>query len=285
MSKHLFSGALKGAAMMLCLSGAPVLAEDAPSADTVVATVNGTPITLGHMIMVRKDLPAQYQKLPDDLLFKGILDQLISQTLLEQSRTGEMPRTVRLAVENERRSLMAAQAIDAVVKSEMTEEMVQQAYQADYAKSPGKEYHAAHILVKTEDEASALIDELKSGADFAALAKEKSTGPSGANGGDLGWFGKGRMVPEFEAAVTALEPGQISDPVQTQFGWHVIQLMETRIPDAPPLEQVRADIESKIQTKLIEQRIEELRTAGSVDRSGEEGLDPALLKDTTLLEQ
>jgi peptidyl-prolyl cis-trans isomerase C len=179
---------------------------------------------------------------------------------------------------------MAAQAIDAVVQSEMTEEMVHEAYQADYAKSPDMEYHAAHILVETEDEAKALVDQLKNGADFAALAREKSTGPSGPNGGDLGWFGKGRMVPEFEAAVIALEPGQISDPVQTQFGWHVIQLQETRIPEAPSLDQVRADIETELQTRLIEQRIEELRQAGSVDRSGEAGIDPALLKDTTLLE-
>ncbi|MDQ2090379.1 peptidylprolyl isomerase [Marimonas arenosa] len=282
MSKQLFF--LAGPILALGLSTAPIAAEDAPTADSVVATVNDTEITLGHMILVRDNLPEQYKQLPDDVLFNGILEQIISQTLLQQSLDGYEPKAVRLAVENERRALLAGEAIEEMLAEVLTEDQVQMAYSEKYAGDPGKEYRASHILVETEDEAKALIEELEGGADFAALAKEKSTGPSGPSGGDLGWFGEGRMVPEFETAVTALEVGQVSDPVNTQFGWHVILLNETRIAEAPPLESVRAAIEEELQTEMVEGHIEGLRGEAKIDQADESRFDPAILKDLTLLE-
>ncbi|WP_137700995.1 peptidylprolyl isomerase [Marimonas lutisalis] len=267
------------------LSGGSLAAEDAPTADTVVATVNGTEITLGHMILIRQNLPAQYAQLPDEVLFKGILDQLVHQTVLMQSLGGDMPGRVKTALENEERTLLAAEAIEDALDAGLTDEAVKKAYEEKYAQAePEKEYHAAHILVETEDEAKALIEELEGGADFAALAKEKSTGPSGPNGGDLGWFGKGMMVAPFEEAVIALEDGAISAPVQTQFGWHVIKLNESRLAEAPALDDVRAEIEQELQSQLVEARIDALKQTATIDRSGESGIDPAILKDISLLE-
>lgn len=283
MSKPIF---FWGASMIaLTLAVTPLRADEAATADTVVATVNGTEITIGHMIMARAKLPQQYQQLPDDVLFMGVLDQLVNQTALAQSVTGDDPARVRIALENERRALLAGSVIDTVLLNAVSDAAVAQVYADTYAKvEPDTEFHAAHILVETEDEAKALIDELNAGADFAALAKAKSTGPSGPSGGDLGWFGKGMMVPAFEAAVMALEPGSISAPVQTQFGWHVVKLMDTRLADAPPLDEVRAEIEEDLRTRAIEAKIADLTEKAAIDRAAETGFDPAILRNMSLLE-
>jgi peptidyl-prolyl cis-trans isomerase C len=127
--------------------------------------------------------------------------------------------------------------------AEITDEELQAEYDAQYAAAdPVEEFNASHILVETEEEAQALIDALGEGADFAELAAENSIGPSGPNGGQLGWFTAGMMVPEFEAAVFELEAGEVSAPVQTQFGWHVILLNDMREQAPPALEQVRAEL-------------------------------------------
>ncbi len=265
--------------------GQPALTEDTPGSGTVVATVNGVEITLGHMILVHNELPQQYRDLPADVLFKGIVDQLVQQTLLEQSVTGGLPKRVELALENQRRSLMATEAVQGVLADAMTEAAINEAYEAKYAaNAPGKEYRASHILVETEEEAKKLIEELNGGADFAALAKEHSTGPSGPSGGDLGWFATGRMVPEFETAAIALEVDEVSAPVRTDFGWHVIKLFETRLAEAPPLETVRSEIVADLQNQLVEDRISALSETAEIDRSAETSFDPTILKDTTLLE-
>jgi peptidyl-prolyl cis-trans isomerase C len=274
-----------GPVLALALAAAPVWADETPTAESVVATVNGTDITVGHLILLRENLPQQYRELPDDVLFKGLLDQAISQTVLAQSLDGAEPARVRIAVENERRALLAGTVLDATLRDAVTEAAVEQAYAETYAKAaPETEFHAAHILVETEDEAKALIEELNAGADFAALAKQKSTGPSGPSGGDLGWFGKGMMVPPFEEAVAAMQPGTISAPVQTQFGWHVIKLLETRLSDAPPLDSVRADIEEGLRNRAIETRIDDLKAKATIDRTAETGFDPAIIRNLSLLE-
>ncbi|MEM8802624.1 MAG: peptidylprolyl isomerase, partial [Pseudomonadota bacterium] len=146
------------------------------------------------------------------------------------------------------------------------------------------EFNASHILVETEDEAKALITELEGGADFAQLAMDKSTGPSGPRGGELGWFGLGAMVAPFEEAVATMEPGAISAPVQTQFGWHVIKLNETRVKNAPPLEQVQAQLSDEIRRVAIEGLVEELTAGAEITRATAEEIDPALLDSFELLE-
>lgn len=281
MSKHVnFISAL---AVSICLSGAS-FAEDAMTGRTVIATVDGTDITLGHMIQVRASLPQQYSDLDDDVLFTGILDQLIHQTLLSQSLRGDEPFRVTTAVQNERRSLLAAAAIDDVLYGAPSDDAVQKAYEEEYsAANPEREYNAAHILVETEEEAKALIAELDAGMDFAKLAREKSTGPSGPSGGDLGWFGPGMMVPPFEKAVMALAEGAISAPVKTQFGWHIIRLVDSRLTKAPPLAEVRSALEESLQNSMVEDHIAMLKKSAKIVRSDTMHINHALLKDTTLL--
>ena len=254
------------------------------TADTVVATVNGQEIKLGHMIVLKQRLPAQYQQLPPDVLFSGILDQLVQQTLLGET-VENLSMGSQMTLDNEARALRAAEEIQKIAESAVTDEALQAAYDENFGNAePENEYNASHILVETENEAKALVTELDGGADFAELAKEKSTGPSGPRGGELGWFGTGAMVAPFEEAVVALEVGAISEPVQTQFGWHVIKLNDTRIKDAPPLEQVRAQLADDLRRTAIETRVEELSGGADITRKTAEEIDPGLLNDFSLLE-
>ncbi len=263
----------------------PGFAGDDISADTVVAIVNGEPITLGEMIATAETLPDQYRNLPDDVLFEGILNQLIQQTALSQALEAPEPRRIPLSLKNERRLLRAGAQIERIAKDAVTDEAIRQAYEERYAKAePSKEYNASHILVETKEEAEEIIQELEKGADFAGLAREKSTGPSGPNGGQLGWFGPGMMVKPFEDAVIALEPGQISEPVETQFGWHVIRLNETRLKDAPKLEDVREELRQEIERAAVEKAIKEIADKADVEKPGEGKIPPAALRDSSLID-
>ncbi|MBY0350000.1 peptidylprolyl isomerase [Tabrizicola sp.] len=263
--------------------GAPVLAQQETS-DTVVATVNGSKITLGQMIALRETLPQQYQQLPDDVLFKGIYEQLIQQELLAQSVKDLSPRALA-TIDNDKRGLISGIAIEAIAKQAVTEEALQAAYDARFKDAkPQTEYNAAHILVATQEEADKLKAELAAGADFAELAKANSTDTgSGANGGDLGWFGLGTMVKPFEDAVVAAKVGEVTGPVKSEFGYHLILVKETRIADKPTLEQLRAELAAEIEKKAINAQLEELTKGATVTRDGE-GLDPALLKNATLID-
>ena len=254
------------------------------AADTVVATVNGVEITLGQMIVARAQLPDQYQQLPAEVLFDGILDQLVQQELLAATLE-EAPARVAIALQNQERSLKAGEVVNDLYEGAVSEEAVQAAYDARIAEmGESFEYNASHILVETEEEAQALVTELEGGADFATLAREKSTGPSGPNGGELGWFGRGMMVAPFEAAVVDLEVGAVSAPVQTQFGWHVIILNDRRAQEPPAIEMLRPELEGLIQETALNERLAELEAAGEVTRPEEGAFDPALINDMTLLE-
>ncbi|WP_434289712.1 peptidylprolyl isomerase [Celeribacter sp. SCSIO 80788] len=259
---------------------APSFAEDM-TANTVVARVNGVEITLGNIIAARQSLPDQYQSLPDAQLFDGIVNQIVQQELLKQS-AGDITDALKYQLANEERVLIAGHALETIADAAVTDEALKAAYDAKFAEfEPGREYHAAHILVETEDEAKAIIEELNNGADFADLAREKSTGPSGPNGGDLGWFGKGMMVAPFEDAVVNMEEGAISEPVQTQFGWHVIKLMETRLAEVPPLEDVQDELTADIQEQAIRAKLDSLETEGDVEMV--EGIEPSALRMDDLL--
>lgn len=273
---------LMGAAMAVAMA-LPAAAQEV-SADTVVATVNGEVLTLGHLVAARADLPAQYQQLPDDVLFEGLLEQLIQQTVLSQAM-GELNRRTEMQLENTRRALIAAEMLEGVVEEAVTEEKLQEAYDAQFANAePVEEWNASHILVESKEAAEALIVELEGGADFAALAKEHSTGPSGPNGGELGWFGQGMMVPAFEEAVLALEVGAVSPPVATQFGWHVVKLNDKRLQGPPPLDEVRDQLAEIIQGTAMEETIAALTAAATIDRPDLSAIDPTVLKDVTLID-
>jgi len=271
-----------GTALALVLA-MPAWAED-PSAETVVATVNGTDITLGQMVALRDQLPDQYLSLADDVLFNGILEQLIQQVALSQEVAEPLSLRDTLNLENQRLAYLSNKTLNAVVEAAVTEDAIKAAYDQKYANvDPGTEYHAAHILVTTEDEAKAIKAELDGGADFQKVAEEKSTGPSGPNGGDLGWFGKGMMVEPFETAVMAMQPGTLSDPVQTQFGWHIIKLIETRPATNPSLDETREEIAGELQRQAIETGVTDLVAKAEITRAVE-GIDPAVLKNSTLID-
>ena len=270
----------------LVLSASLALPAQAQDADTVVATVNGVDITIGHMIVARATLPQQYQQLPDNVLFDGILEQLIQQTALAGAYSGDLHKRVTLSLENEERSLVAAEQVESIMAGAVNDDAVQNIYQQDYANAePAREFNASHILVETEEEAQTIAEDIRAGADFAETAKEKSTGPSGPNGGSLGWFGQGAMVAPFEEAVMAMSVGDVSDPVQTQFGWHVITLNEVRSEPVPPLEEVRGEVEAKVRQEAVETAIEALVADADIDRSGSDGIDPVILRDLMLLDQ
>jgi peptidyl-prolyl cis-trans isomerase C len=263
----------------------PLAAEEPLTKDTVVASVDGTAITLGHMVVLRDSLPAQYQQLPDDVLFNGILEQLINQAALEASLGGALKPYDRLKLDNDRRGYLAGAVLQDVVAAAVTDAALQAAYDARFKDAaPQTEYHAAHILVDNEQQARDLRAQIDGGGDFGELAKAHSTDGSAAGGGDLGWFGLGMMVPPFEAAVVALKPGEVGGPIQTQFGWHLVKLMETRIAEAPPLDSMREELAAEIESKAIEAHVTALLAKAKVEKPGA-GIDPALLKDLTILDK
>jgi len=282
MFRHMMTSTALAAGLMM---GAPLLAQDTPTAKTVVATVGDTEITLGHMLALRAGLPQQYDQIPPEVLFKGVLDQLVQQTLLMHAHEGTPSLAAQVQLENERRAILAADVADDVLNDALTDAALQEAFEARYADAdPETEYKAAHILVETEEEAQKLIEEIEGGANFAALAQEHSTGPSGPSGGDLGWFGDGVMVPAFFDAVAALGEGGVSAPVQTQFGWHVIQLKETRVKERPALDEVRDELTGELRQAAFDAYIAELEAESSVARDAGDALNPALINQTDLLE-
>jgi peptidyl-prolyl cis-trans isomerase C len=273
-------------ALSLALSAAWAVPGHAEgeTAQTVVATVNGADITLGQVVALRETLPQEYQALADDVLFNGILEQLIQQTALAQSQEDKLTARDEVMIANQRRTYVSGAALQAVVATAVTDATIQAAYDAKYkGAAPVTEYRASHILVETEEQAKDLKAQLDGGADFAGLAKANSSDGSAAGGGDLGWFGPGMMVKPFEDAVISLQPGQVSAPVQTQFGWHLIRLAETRDAAAPPLADVRADLSAELQRQAIEAHVAAITGAATITRV--EGIDPGVVRSETLFDK
>lgn len=264
------------------LLGSQALAQDVTS-DTVVATVNGTDITVGHMIVAKSSLPDQYRQLPDDVLFEGLLEQLIQQAAVASSVEG-LSKAGQYALDNERRVLLVGERVRQITAEAVTDEAVQAAYDAQYSETE-PEFNASHILVETEEEAANLKAEIDAGADFAEMAREHSTGPSGPNGGELGWFGKGMMVSEFEEAVLGMNVGEVVGPVQTQFGFHVIKLNETRQTNAPTLDEVRGALSQELQRGAIETLISGATDGAEITRADEGTIPATVLSDVSLLDQ
>ena len=276
MTKRILAGAALSALMMT-----PAVAQDA---STVLATVNGQDSTLGHIIVAHSQLPEQYQALPDDVLLTGILEQLVQQEIVATAARGDLSAAMRLGLENEERAYVAALTLDDIAMAEISAEDLQAAYDTEFGEMEAvTEYNASHILVATQEEAEALVAELEGGADFAELAREHSTGPSGPNGGQLGWFTAGMMVPSFEEAGFALEVGEVSPPVETRFGWHVVILNDSRDQAAPALEEVREQLEEGLRQARVDAHIESLTAAAEIDRP-ELDIDPALIRNLDLLD-
>ena len=243
--------------------------------DEVVATVGDTTITQRDVDLAAADFSQELAQMPEERRRRVLIDVLVDMELLaEAAKEAGLDKTEafehRLGFLKKRalrNAYVEANVINAVSDSE-----IEAAYQEEIKSfKPAEEVRARHILVASQDDAVAIIKELDSGTDFAALAREKSTGPSGPNGGDLGYFGKGQMVPEFEQAAFALEKGAHSaEPIRSQFGWHVIKL-EDRRETSPP---ERSELEPKIRQTLVRNKFEtmmnDLKAKTKVEISDEE---------------
>lgn len=280
MLKHItFLGA---AALSLSVSST-AFAQEA-TAETVIAKVGETEITLGELIIARTMLPAQYAQFPDEILFNGLVDQLIQQQLLADVLE-EDTASIRYTLTNERRSLLAAQVVSDLTETNISPEALQQAYDERYANAPEiPEFRASHLLVATQEEADAAKAQLDAGEPFAEVAAAVSTDVTSANGGDLGWFGEGAMVDEFEAAVMALDVGGVSDPFETQFGWHIVTLVDERAQPVPEFEQVAQQLLGELQEAAVIAYLDELTAAATIERPEQGAFDPSLINQIELLE-
>lgn len=241
----------------------------AQNSDTVVATVNGVAITLADVIAVRGDLPPQYQSLPDDALYDGIREQLIAQKVLSDAADAQGladdPEIAR-ALAIQRQGILAEFFMRRAMAERLTDDAVQALYDERIeAAEPVQEVRASHILVATEDEAASLRAQIDGGADFADLAVEHGTDGTRIQGGDLGYFTRDTMVEPFADAAFAMEVGDTSAPVQTQFGWHLIRLTDKRQRPNPTLDEVRGEIEQELGGQIARDLLAELRDAAAVE--------------------
>lgn len=264
----------------------PVAAQETVDVSTIVATVNGKDFTVGHMILMLDDLPDQFKQYPSEILFDALYQQLVEQSLLAGTVTGELSARVRYGTDNAHRDLLSVSVIEEIYSEAATEEAIQAAYQTEWLDADlGTEYNASHILVDTQEEAAALLIGLQAGLDFAEVAKEHSTGPSGPSGGSLNWFQRGDMVPPFDAAVAEMQVGEIAGPVETQFGWHLIKLNDTRAIEPLELDIVREELADSLGSKALDKAIADLKAGAVIERKVPEDFDPSILKDLSLLEK
>ena len=249
---------------------------------TVLVSVNGEDITVGNIISFQSRLSDQYQSMEDSVLFDGILKQLIQQTILSQKVNIHSDR-IKYALENQTRAFLSTELVGKLSEIEVIESEIESLYvkfSTDIERK--KEYNASHILVETETEAEELLLSLKNGADFSELAKTYSTGPSGAQGGNLGWFGQGAMVPTFENAVIKLKIDELSVPVQTQFGWHLIKLNDVRKTPVPTIAEVRKELITEIKKKKIDFEMSKIIDSADVIYSDLE-IDPKIIREVSMI--
>ncbi len=257
----------------------------APPPDTVVAIVNGKKVTRADVIASAQSLPAEYQS-KIDAIFPALIDRLVDLTLLaEEGRKENLQDDpeVKARIEQVTNQMIQEVLIRRYLQKMMTEDAIKARYEKFVAEQPAQtEIRASHILVASEEEAKEIVKQLEGGADFAAVAKEKSTDPSAKqNGGDLGYFTAGEMVPEFSQAVFAMETGDSSKaPVKSQFGWHVIKVVDKRPKVPPSLEETRGQIEEVLSGELLTAYLTSLRTTAKVEKFNSDGT-PIAAEPTT----
>ncbi len=247
----------------ILFAGTAQLAQ-ADEARIPVATVNGETIWLDDVMRQAERLPAKFRQAPMENYFDQLVTDMVdSKIAADAARAAkyDTKKEIAAAMKTAADRVLAESWIGEKINSEVNDAAIEKAYKIFVADTASREQvTAAHILVATEDEAKSIIASLEKGADFAELAKSKSTGPSGPNGGSLGTFGRGQMVPAFENAAFSLEVGKITmQPVQTQFGWHVIKVESKKIAPAPRIEDMREQLVQTLSTQALGRVLEELR--------------------------
>jgi peptidyl-prolyl cis-trans isomerase C len=263
----LASAAVTGCLAMVLLTGLPLRAQDA---NPVLAKVNGAEIRQSDVALAEEELgPSLAQMDPatkKDNVLSFLIDMKIVSKAAEDKKV-ENSEEFKKRLAFTRNRLLMDSLLANEGKAATTDEAMKKVYEdASKQISGEQEVHARHILVESEDDAKAIAEELKKGADFAELAKKKSKDPGASDGGDLGFFTKDQRVPEFSNVAFAMEPGKISDPVKSQFGWHIIKVEEKRNRKAPDFEQVRSQIETYVTRKAQADYVAKLREAAKVER-------------------
>ncbi len=267
------SNARKFARVALGAFGAAALMAAAvlPAEAKVLAKVNGVEITDDDLKIALDDLgPGIPHQLEGKARDSYVLDFLIDEQLVVQKaqadKLAETPEFAKKLAYLRDKALMET-LLGNVAKTASTDAAIKATYdEAAKAQKPETEYHAHHILVPTEEEAKKALARLKGGEDFAKVAGEVSKDP-GSKGGDLGWFTKDRMVPEFGEAASKMKPGELSEPVKTQFGWHIIKLDETRPKTFPPLDQIKDQVSRYVVQKAQSDLVMKLREGAKIERT------------------
>jgi peptidyl-prolyl cis-trans isomerase C len=260
---------------VLVLAGGLVMAAPVPNAFSqeriLVAKLNGEDIYLDEVLRLVEKLPEEIRQQPLETYFDRLIDDIVDSRLAaaagnEAGLTNDERVIEQMSIAAQR--VLAEAWINSELRKSITDEAVQQAYDIFVADEQSRhEVRARHILVKEKAEAEAVIAELQGGADFAELAKKRSTGPSGPNGGDLGYFPRGAMVPAFENAAFALAAGSFTQtPVQTQFGWHIILVEEKRIAEAPTIEELAPQLRQNLISQNLGRLLDSLRTNARIER-------------------
>jgi len=273
--------------------GTPAPAAGQPAApaeaDPVVARVDGAEIRRSDVTATIAQLPPELRAAPEAMLFPLVVDQLVTQQALvaaaraqKLNEDPEVQARIRRAEDQELQQALLRREIAPL----LTEEALRARYQRDIAGKPGEEeIHARHILVASEDEAKKVLAEVRRpGADFAAIARTRSTGPGTEQGGDLGFFKKGDMVPEFAEAAFALQTGQISEPVRSAFGWHVIKVEERRTAAAPTFEESAEQLRQAAFEEAVNATVTRISAAAKVERFNEDGTPRAAAPTPSLLD-
>jgi len=256
-------------------------AAGAPGDDPVVARVNGTALHRSEVINGMRGLPPQVQQQqPAEKLYAYVLDNLIATTMLSQAahkaKVQDEPEVKRrLAMLEDQ--IIAQSYVEKLVEKSATDAVLKARYDKFVKEAPPREeVHARHILLASEADAKAVIEELKKGGDFAKLAQEKSTDPAGkTSGGDLGYFTKEEMVPDFADAAFKLKLGEVTQvPVHTQFGWHVIKLEDRRAAKPPTFDQLKPQLVRDVGREVFEKKLNELKTAAKIEVFNADGSKP-----------
>lgn len=257
----------------------PAAAPPAASApaDPVVARVGGDEIRSSDLAEAAQTLPEELRGMPAPVLYPMLLDQMIDRKVIVQAaRKAGLERDPAVQKQIARGTETALQnaLLLREVGPQLTEDAIRARYERDIAGKPGEEeVRARHILVADEAEAKRILDQVQKGANFEELAKEKSTDPTAkTGGGDLGFFKKGDMLPEFAAAAFALKPGEVSPaPIKTRFGWHIIKLEERRTAPPPPFEQVRDEVRQAMIQEGVKRVLDQSRAGIAIERFNPDG--------------
>src|SRR6201994_457073 len=272
----LASTAVAGCLGFALLAGLPVRAEEA---NPVLAKVNGAEIRASDVALAEEELGPSLAQMDPATKKENVLSFLIDMKIVSKEAEDKKIADrddfkTRLAFARNR--LLMDNLLAAEGKAATTDENMKKVYEEAAKQIEGEqEVHARHILVETEDQAKKIAEDLKKGADFAELAKKESKDPGASDGGDLGFFTKDQMVPEFSAAAFALEPGKVSDPIKTQFGWHVIKVEEKRNRKPPDFEQVKSQIETYVTRKAQADYVAKLREGAKIERLDQAANTPA----------